>query len=161
MNAAELASLLEHFSDAYTVFALRKTVNETLVPGDELAPSRRWWEGEPVFFHCWITEEEAGQYEAKGYTVYPDRDAWCYHNLSYMLESNFDHIMAVDENAYMMEKGTCGIRVTPDNVERAIELIAKYAGDQLVLIAGQGGEDGYDKGEVIIPQARVLAVWRN
>lgn len=157
MKPGEVKKILERHKNKYAVFAFRVTESEKWKAGDVLSPSRRWWDGEPVYLHAWIREEEAPEYEAKGYAVYKDRDSWCYHNLSYMLESDFDHVIAVNEKAYMMEAGVCGIRLTSDSIKESLALIAKYKGDQLLIIGGQNWMEGYDKGEVVIPNARVIA----
>ncbi len=160
MTFAKLTKLLQKHKTDYPFFALRKTWAEQLQRGDTLGPSRRWWDGEPVYVHKWIKPEETQQYEKQGYIVYHDRDEWCYHNLSYMLEHDFDLVIAVNKNAYTMEAGTCGIEVTLDTIEQALTLITKYNGDQLVLMAGVSGEKGYDKGEIIIADAKAIAVWK-
>jgi hypothetical protein len=158
VDADALRAILERHGDDYRVFALRMKGKTPVAVGDTLPPSRRWWEGEPIFEHSWIREEDADLYRSCGYDVYPDRDAWCYDNLCYMEKSDFDHILAINPRAYTLENGTCGIGVQPDKVEESLALIAKYKGDELVLIGGQFGLPGYDKGEVIIPEAKVVAI---
>lgn len=54
--------------------------------------------------------------------------------------------------------GTCAIEVTEDNIESALEMIKQYFGEHITLIAGYGYEYGNDNGEVIIEDAKVLAV---
>lgn len=54
--------------------------------------------------------------------------------------------------------GTCALEVTEGNVDDVLEQSSMYVGDNIVLIAGDSYEAGNDMGEVVIEDAKVLAV---
>lgn len=57
--------------------------------------------------------------------------------------------------------GTCGIMISPrhDNYLAALDTLLEYTGNYVLLIAGNRAQAGEDKGEIIIRDARCLAVW--
>ena len=52
--------------------------------------------------------------------------------------------------------GTCAIAITEDTITKALELVSRYDGEYIHLIAGNYIEDGADNGEYIIKDAIVL-----
>lgn len=55
--------------------------------------------------------------------------------------------------------GTCCLKVTPETLESVLQRAEKmYFGDKITLIAGDYAEGGNDKGELIIEDAKVIAV---
>ena len=53
--------------------------------------------------------------------------------------------------------GTCAVEVTLDNVEEALNEVKMYEGEYIYLIAGRYGHGGNDIGEIIIPDAEIIA----
>lgn len=54
--------------------------------------------------------------------------------------------------------GVCSIEVSKNNIKEALENIYRYDGKYLYLIAGDKYEYGYDVGEVVIEEARIVAI---
>lgn len=54
--------------------------------------------------------------------------------------------------------GTCALAVNEDDIEDVLEQSKAYYGDNISLIAGNDYEIGYDIGEVIIREAKVIAI---
>lgn len=55
--------------------------------------------------------------------------------------------------------GTCVIEFDPESdesIERSLEMISGYYGDNIHILAGDQAEYGNDEGEIIIPDAVVL-----
>jgi|GEM_PF-2003503 len=63
--------------------------------------------------------------------------------------------------------GTCAIEIKWDaknlnaEIERSLVAANSYGGEYVVIIGGDSAEYGIDRGEIIIRNAIVLAVWRN
>jgi hypothetical protein len=54
--------------------------------------------------------------------------------------------------------GTCALQVTADDLEDVLAKSEMYFGENVTLIAGNCYEEGNDIGEVIIENAKVLAI---
>lgn len=55
--------------------------------------------------------------------------------------------------------GTCCVGIEEDNIEKAIKLLKQYIGDNVYIIGGDIAEEGNDRGELIIKNAKVLYVF--
>ncbi len=54
--------------------------------------------------------------------------------------------------------GTCCLQVTEENLEDVIKKSEMYFGENVTLIAGNYAEGGNDIGEIIISDAKVIAI---
>lgn len=158
LTTAELITAIEDSN--YSIFALRAVGNEPLACGDDLPPSRRWYDGNIIYDYEWIDADDIETYQTDGYEIYQGDEAAEYAEYCGYYGDTDLAALAINRAAYTHEDGTCGIQVTADaaDVERAMRAVSAYSGTQIVLIAGEIGFGGDDTGEVIIRNARVVAI---
>lgn len=73
-------------------------------------------------------------------------------------ESGMEYISEMDAWDGGELDGTCALETTLENVDEVLRRSKMYFGDHVYLIAGDNYEGGNDLNEIIIENARVLAV---
>lgn len=88
------------------------------------------------------------------------QDAWNLDNYDDLTEEELSQLYNADLGCYDGGElnGTCAVRLTENNIEKAIERMSHYAyaDSKLILIAGNYAEEGNDVDEIIIENAIVL-----
>lgn len=89
------------------------------------------------------------------------QDAWNLENYDKLTEDEIDALYNEEIGCYDAGElnGTSAIKVTPGNIDEALEIMKRYnlGGRTLILIAGNYAETGNDRGEIIIENAIVIA----